>query len=209
MDIFPSVSTKNYAELRNEIKSGDILLCSGNSFFSNLIREATQSVWSHVGFILRVDHIDRIMLFESVESIGVRAVSLSSYLNNYNGTGQPYPGSMLIARHADVKPENIKNLSRYAIDLLGSTYNTEEIIHIASRISLCSMNGITHLAKQPPQRAFICSEYAYACFQSIGIEIEYGPLGFITPADFARCQKVKALAFLGEKNKETSFINNT
>ena len=69
MEAFPSLPNKHYRELRHEIRSGDILLCSGHSVFSTLIKKATGSIWSHIGFILRVDAIDRIMVLESVESI--------------------------------------------------------------------------------------------------------------------------------------------
>jgi len=196
MDAFPTIPTKTYEELRHEIRSGDILLCSGNAVFSNMIKQATRSIWSHVAFVLRLDVIDRIMLLESVESIGVRAVSLRSYLNDYNGTEQAYPGKMMLARHQDMKQENIKNLSKHAIDLLGHPYNTQEILRIAARISMDTIglnaSGIDELT----QREFICSEYAYECFESVGIKINFDPLGFIAPADFARCPKISPIAFI-------------
>ncbi len=209
MDDFPQLATKNYAQLRHEIKSGDILLCSGNTFFSNLIKQTTNSMWSHVAFILRLDMIDRIMVLESVESIGVRAVSLSSYVNNYNATGKGYPGKLLLARHNQVKAANISQLSKTATDLLGYPYHNEEIARIAARISINTLGFPQHTRDPLPQREFICSEYAYICFQSIGITIDYNKLGFIAPADFMRCPQVKALSYIQtvEKilRKEESF----
>src|SRR5688500_3806137 len=129
MDNLPSLPTKNYETLRHEIRSGDILLCSGQAVFSSMIQQATQSVWSHVAFILRLDVIDRIMLLESVESICVRAVTLSSYLRDYNGTGKAYPGTLMLARHRDMKEGHIKFLSKTAVDFLGHPYHTQEILH--------------------------------------------------------------------------------
>jgi hypothetical protein len=93
----------HYSQIRSKIRSGDLLLCSGSSIFSKLIQNTTNSPWSHVAFVLRMQAIDRILVLESVESIGVRAVILSSYIQNYNGTDRGYPGKILIARHADVK----------------------------------------------------------------------------------------------------------
>src|SRR5437867_8122662 len=107
MEEFPTMPIKHYRELRHEIRSGDILLCSGSSVFSTLIQKVTGSVWSHVAFILRVDAIDRIMVLESVESIGVRAVPLSNYVNDYNATRKGYPGRLMLARHHDVRQDNI------------------------------------------------------------------------------------------------------
>ncbi|EKD53982.1 MAG: hypothetical protein ACD_60C00133G0002 [uncultured bacterium] len=195
MDDFPNLPVKRYEQIRNEIQSGDILLCSGNAVFSNLIKQATKSPWSHVAFILRLDLIDRIFVLESVESIGVRAVPLSSYVFDYNATGKGYEGRLMLARHRDLKPENMINLSKTATDLLGYPYHTEEIIRIAARISKHTL-GLSDTVEEMPKREFICSEYAYVCFKSVGITIDYNPLGFIAPADFARCAKVDALSFI-------------
>lgn len=201
MDAFPPLASKSYQALRNDIRSGDILLCSGHSVFSTLIQQATHSVWSHVAFILRIDAIGRIMVLESVESIGVRTVPLSAYTRNYNGSGKGYPGRLMLARHQDVKAENIANLSRSAIDLLGYPYGTEEIVSIASRISMHSLGMPNQAAEPEPQRDFICSEYAHVCFKSIGITLEHNAMGFIAPADFANHPRIKPLCYL-ESNAE-------
>jgi hypothetical protein len=196
MDFFPDVTTRKYDQVHNDIRSGDLLLCSGSSLMSNMIQQATNSVWSHVAFILRLDVISRLIVLESVESIGVRAVPLSSYAFDYNGTGKPYPGRIMIARHRDFKQKNITNISKHAIDLLGYPYDTEEIIRIVARIGMNSL-GIIDTNKDPiTSRAFICSEYAYECFKSVGIIIDYNPIGFIAPADFAHNPKVEPLHFI-------------
>jgi len=41
------------------------------------------------------------MVLESVETIGVRTVPFSRYLNNYDGKGNPYPGGFILIRHDD------------------------------------------------------------------------------------------------------------
>lgn len=196
MEQFPSLPSRRYHELRDDIRSGDILLCSGNSVFSNLIKKATSSIWSHVGFVLRLDAIERIMVLESVESIGVRAIPLSNYVHDYNATGKGYEGKLMLARHRDVKEENINRLSRSAVDLLGYPYRTEEIIHIAARLGVHSMGLPGQKADAETQRAFICSEYAYTCFKSIGVNIDYNTIGFIAPDDFARHEKVDHICFI-------------
>jgi len=204
MEEFPPLPEKHYRELRDQIKSGDILLCSGSSVFSTLIQKATGSVWSHVAFILRLDAINRLMVLESVESIGVRVVPLSSYVSDYNATRKGYPGRLMIARHPDVKEENIVKLSTLAVDLLGFPYGKDEIIRIAARIGMHSV-GLPNLkAGAEPQHEFICSEYAHNCFKSIGVNFDYNEVGFIAPADFARHPQVKPLFFLRtEREKAT------
>src|SRR5699024_1131005 len=74
VDKFPRKAVTEYAKARKELQNGDVLICSGSGVFSSMIQQATDSVWSHVAFILRLDEIDRIMLLESVESVGVRTI---------------------------------------------------------------------------------------------------------------------------------------
>ena len=45
---FPRQSAIGYGELRDELRSGDLLLCSGTGMFSRMIQAASESVWSHV-----------------------------------------------------------------------------------------------------------------------------------------------------------------
>ena len=89
----------DYAAFRHKIRNGEVLLCSGKAVFSKLIQRATGSIWSHVGFVMRMDSIDRVMVLESVESIGVRTVPLSTYLRDYDSEGHPYKGRMVLLRH--------------------------------------------------------------------------------------------------------------
>ena len=68
--------------------------------FSRMIQKSTGSAWSHVGFVMRLDAIDRVMVLESVEPLGVRTVPLRKYLQDYDSRGnKPYPGGVVIARH--------------------------------------------------------------------------------------------------------------
>jgi len=206
MNDFPVLPKISYQQLREKIRSGDILLCSGSGVFSELIRKATGSVWSHVAFVLRLDVIGRIMVLESVENIGVRTVPLSSYFSDYNASGKSYPGKLMIARHLDVRQDNIRDLSEFATSLLGYPYNREEIIRIAMRIGLGTVNLQPKIPDAPDRRSFICSEYAFLCFQSIGVSIDYDPLGFIAPADFARCPRVKPLGYIEKSSAHSPAV---
>lgn len=191
---FPCVPILNYDDARSQIRSGDILMCSGNSVVSTLIKGATGSIWSHVGFILWNHDIDRVFVIESVETIGVRAVPLSFYTDNYDGKGKPYDGRLLIARHSDFEKAHIKNLAKSAVDLLGYRYNRKEIANITMRIALSKISSDKE-CKYPEQNGneYICSEYAYKCYQGLGIYINHDCRGFVTPADFAKTKEVNSV----------------
>lgn len=198
---FPAIQTKDYASARDSIKSGDILMCSGSSIFSKMIQKGTNSVWSHIAFILRLDVIDRIMVLESVESIGVRTIPLSNYVYDYNGKGNGYPGKLLIARHDEFNQANIRNFSKRAVDLFGHPYDMPQVLYLAATwlgrqiINIKSQQNI-----MPENNAYSCSEYVYECYKSLGIIINYNNQGFIAPCDFASNPSIQAITFLKSEN---------
>lgn len=196
MDGFPNVVTSNYEQIRNTIKTGDLLFASGTSLMSSMIKGATKSVWSHVAFIIYLEEVDRYMVMESVETIGVRTIPLSNYVRNYNGSGKGYPGKLMLAHYQNFPSENISNLSKQAVDLLGYPYNTNQILEIAARIGMDSFGFNSASPEIISQHAFICSEYVYICYQSVGISVDYNQQGYIAPADFARSPKVKPTCFI-------------
>ena len=69
------------------IRDGDLLLCSAYDPFSKLIGWATKSPWSHVALAYRWPHLGRIMVFEAVQSIGVRTVPIGKFISQ-SSTGQ-------------------------------------------------------------------------------------------------------------------------
>lgn len=193
----PRLRTTQYDQLRSNIRSGDILLCSGTAMLSRMIQRATGSVWSHVAFVIRLDAIQRVMVLESVESIGVRTVPLSHYVRDYRGDGKGYPGKLLLARHRDfanVPPARLERMSRFAVDLFGYPYDKDEIVRIVARIGK-SLFGFTSNEVRR-DREYICSEYVWECYSAVGIRVAYDRRGFVAPKDFARVQEMKALAVL-------------
>lgn len=179
------IPSLHYSQAENIIKDGDILLCAGNMWFSKLIRFATKSEWTHVAFILRADKINEIMVFESVESIGVRTVPLSNYVSNYNGTGKPYDGKLMILRHKNLQYAHIERMSKKAVRLLGHNYSWSEIARTAYRIFINRKKDKCDISDGDNE--FICSEYAYECFNSVGLTIPTS-CGYITPGDFAKSE---------------------
>lgn len=160
---------------------------------------ATNSVWTHVGFIWRPKDLseERCLVMESVEHIGVRIVPLSSYANNYNGGSQPYNGNIFIARHADFKRAMVHRLTGKAIDLLGYQYDGPEIMRIL-RKSLKKFIWKDPAKPVLPEEdnLYICSEYVFECFQECGITLNHNH-EYVTPADIAVDKKVRALCEIG------------
>jgi len=200
-DVFSVQQVQDYGSVvRPQLKSGDLMLCSGSAFFSNLIKDGTDSVFSHVAFIERVREIDRVVVLESVESIGIRTVPISRYLRDYDGKGNPYPGGVLVARHSQfesVATNNLTRFAQFAVSKLGYRYNTEDIVKIAARVAAGKVGvQLPALTITQQDTAYICSEYVYACYQSLGIELQWSKQGFIAPGDIARDADVDLVAVL-------------
>ena len=195
MPVFPQLPIKQYTDIRNEIQSGDILLCSGSYMFSKLIQKATGSCWSHVAYVLRLDSIDRVMVLESIEGKGVRTIPLSEYVANFEGSGSGYQGRLALARHGEFSQkatsENLKRMSQFAVDRFAYPYDEEEIARITARI-VGSFLGFEKGDTKRDQE-YICSEYVYECYRILGIEVSYDKRGFVAPADFARNDRVELL----------------
>jgi hypothetical protein len=197
---FPSQTALDFAtRLRPRVRSGDILLCAGLGVFSHLIQQATGSIWSHVGLVWHWPGLDQLVVFESVESVGVRMVPLEKYLHNYDNNGQSYPGSMVLLGHTrypkGLPLELEEPIVRHAIEQLGHAYNKQEVLRLAARIAAARLSGAELQAKGlTPQREFICSEYVTHCLAQAGLGLPLNQFGFVSPADFAQS---KALMLRG------------
>jgi hypothetical protein len=171
-----------YRQVRPILKSGDLLFTSGDYLISQLIQKFTASPWSHVGIVFRVDAIDRVLLLESVEDVGVRFAPLSKYVADY-ADGKPYDGRAVIARCKGINRKAVEDIAAFGTDQLTRTYDREEIANIAARIAL---------GKPKPKRdnAYICSELVYECFARAGLAFVYDERGFISPENIWRDARV-------------------
>ena len=202
---FPRHSPTSYAEVRGSLETGDLLFCSGSKWTSRLIQRATDSVWSHVAFVVRLAFIDRVMVLESVESQGVRSIPLRRYLKDYSD-GKRYPGGLVLARHKGfqetVNPDQVlKKFGQFAVSRFGYPYDRDEIGKIAARIarSFIPFSG-SEKKKLDRDREYICSEYVWECYHSIGVDVDWDRRGFVAPADFARAPEVSLIAVLQDQN---------
>jgi hypothetical protein len=194
METFSDVPLLPSSEVLALLRSGDLLLCQGTSAFSRMISLATNSPWTHVAILMYLAPVERWMVLQAVESVGVNALPISQYLDDYNHTGKPYPGRLFIARDERLmlkSPNDMITFSQRAIDLLDTKYDNKALGDIALRL----MGAKLGLPPYPPERddVFLCSEYADELGRSIGIEVPYSETGYIFPSDFARCAFIHIL----------------
>ncbi|MCW2573800.1 MAG: hypothetical protein JWO88_3858 [Frankiales bacterium] len=195
--VFDDFPARPYKEVRALVRDGDLLLCSVKERMSRLIRWATRSPWSHVALAFRMEEIDRVMVLECVQHLGVRAVPLSTFVRCTSSGVHPYPGKILLARHegfsAKSRQRPMKRMAEFGFDRLGDRVSHAEMAKIALRIAL----GRFHI-KTPrslgPDDEFICSEYVARCFEAVDLKVPWDGYGFVAPADFARDRRVEAVA---------------
>ena len=143
--------------------------------------------------------LGRIMAFEAVQQLGVRAVPLQNFIRQSSTGKRPYPGKIILARHEAFAAsrgahgsDEARLFADFAIDRFGDPFAAAEIARIALRITLGRLNR-TMPKFMGPTDEFICSEYVARCFERIAIKIPWDGLGFIAPADFARDPRIKAV----------------
>lgn len=175
-----------YPELRSKLKTGDLLFASGDYLLSQAIQKVTSSPWSHVGVIVRLKEIDRVLLLESVEDSGVRFAPLSKYTSDY-ADGKPYRGRLVAARVSDMQASTASKVMQFGVDELTRPYDVDEVSKILARVTL----GV---GKKERDREYICSELVYECFAQAGREFKFDSRGFVSPGAIWRDPKV---SFLG------------
>lgn len=136
--------------MRDTFASGDLLFASGDYLVPRTIQKFSGSPRSHVGIVFRLDSIDRVLLLESVEDIGVRFIPLSKYLTDYEHE-KPYRGRVILARCEGVDAEIVSGLAGFGIDEVNRPYRHDEVAEIMARIAL----GI---GKKERDTRYVCSE---------------------------------------------------
>ena len=199
-DVLTKLPPLPLGQIERRIRDGDVLLCAATDIGSRLISWSTKSQWSHIAIAYRWPSLGRIMAFESVHTIGVRAVPLAKFIKRTSSGVTPYPGNIILARHEDfaaqkrgAKSEAIRRLGDFAVDRFGDPFASGEILKIAARIML-GRTGMKTPRILAPRDEFICSEYVAKCFETLGIDIAWDGSGFIAPGDFARDPKMHAVA---------------
>ena len=162
-----SISLLDYGQIRAQLRTGEIVFCSGTYCFSRTIQWITKSVWSHVGIIYRDDNLQRIFVLESETVIGVRLAPLSKYLHDYHGRNKPYKGRIVIARLTPAPDdEKLKTAISFGMDELTRPYDNWEICRIAMRI-------LFRRGRKVRDRKYICSELVYEAFRKADVAFEF------------------------------------
>jgi hypothetical protein len=156
-----------YQKIRDQLKTGDIVFCSGSYAFSGVIQNLTKSVWSHVAVIYKDEELGRVLMLEAEPQIGIRLIPLSNYLADYKGTKRCYKGQIVVARlNHDLPKEQLNKGISFGLDALTRPYDNYEIFRIMIRI-------LFKISKRERNKSYICSELVRDVFARAGVIIQY------------------------------------
>lgn len=173
-----------YNQIRNNLKTGDIVLFSGNSWASNFIKFFSGSKWSHIGLVVKIDEYDITLVWESttltdlrdindgIAKKGVQTVPLSSRINTYDGK--------IAVRHLNrqINDPMKDSLCILRKQLMGKPYEQHETELAKSLLDFGKFENKEDLS------SLFCSELVAESLQCMGIIPATYPSNEFTPKDF-------------------------
>ena len=180
-----------YADVRADLKTGDLVLFAGCGFFARVIRFVLGGKWSHVGMVVRLSELPgRVLLWESTTladlpdaetgraGAGVQLVFASERLATYAGEFK--------LRQLDraVTPEMEAALAQRRVELAGRPYEQERL-----DLAHAAFKGWVGRSRGERLNSLFCSELVAEAYQAMGLlpEPPHGPpSNTYTPRDFAR-----------------------
>ncbi len=154
----------------DQIRTGDVLLFRGTSFWSWLIKLRTKSVYSHAGIVQRVrtNGHSRVCIIESLEPFGVRLFPLERYVAQ---------GEHIDWFQLDDKTINPEKVADYAMAQWGAAYALTGLWWSFTWMGqfLRRFNTFRKLSARLANRdQFFCSQLVAAALENAGFKPDEG-----------------------------------
>ncbi|MCP3686626.1 MAG: hypothetical protein GY861_28645 [bacterium] len=196
-DIFDLVDSTvkiplNYKNIRGDIKTGDILLFSGNSLLSKIIKLTTRSNWSHVGMAIESSEHDMMLIWESTvrqkknsrgifPQVGVQISTLSQKVDEYDG--------IVAVRHLEKEFDSdmTKELKLFRREAENTPYGFD-----IKELLLAVYDGPLGLNIQDLSGLF-CSELIAETYKRVGLVEKTIPSNEYIPSDFSSSSNIQLI----------------
>lgn len=176
--------TEKYKEIRDDLKTGDILLFSGQEPVSGIIKLVTRSKWSHSAMVLKIPDYDMVFIWESGISkakdffegkpvLGVQLVLLSERLR--------LSSDPIICRPLKnaLTDDQYQKMIEFRNEIKNRPYEKNMVELFKS-----AYDGPFGQNKEDLSSIF-CSEMIAEALQRVGLLTEDIPSNEWTPADFS------------------------
>ena len=166
---------QRYDEVRDTIRTGDVLLYRGTLWISRLIEKVTRSEYSHSGLTAWWD--GRLMVLEASRR-GVVATPLSQNVRRYHGDVVWFTCTQ------DIAAEDRARLLAFAQHELGKEYSLWGAVVLGLR--LLFERRIERRDALRRERRLICSQYVAQAYNAIGRDLKpHHSDRFMSPRDVA------------------------
>jgi hypothetical protein len=148
---------KSYQDLREQIKTGDLLLFRGNRLLSGVIERLSDSPYSHVAILARWH--DRVVAFQA-DLRGVEVLPASAMVCKYSGKVDWW------ALRPDLRAGTFKEEALFdtALTLLGIKYGYWRLVELGVRIMLGRTLNPKDAHATPD--SLFCSEFVSRCYRN-------------------------------------------
>jgi hypothetical protein len=156
----PASQQLAYADVRNRVEDGDIILFQGTVFLSRVIERVSHGAYSHCA--IAANWGERKMLLQAELMGGVQAVPMSVAVGTYRGRVDWYKLKPALRAKLD-----IATLLAEARADLGLTYATSDLLRVAANEIL----GVRLPDDCDNPHALFCSQYVARCFRRAGLAL--------------------------------------
>jgi cell wall-associated NlpC family hydrolase len=151
-----------YDQVRDRIRTGDLILFRGRGPLSRLIRKLSYCVYSHVGIAAWWG--DHLVVFQSRIPVGVEVLPARRVVWKYDGQVDWWA----------LKPEPAARLDRdgllsVAIAELGKPYSFWGLVRAGFRLLGGRLTGRRDPVALP--ESYFCSQFVSACFRGGGVDL--------------------------------------
>ena len=171
---------KSYQDLREQMKTGDLLLFRGNRLLSGVIERLSDSPYSHVAIVARWR--DRVVAFQA-DLRGVEVLPASTMVCRYSGKVDWWSLKQEL-REGSFKEHELFNT---ALTLLGIKYGYWRLFELGVRIVLGRTLNPKDAHATPD--SLFCSEFVSRCYRNASGDLldvnKTANDASTSPADFA------------------------
>ena len=191
-----------YSQIRNKLKTGDVILFSGKGGISDGIKFFSRSIWSHVAIVYKIKDKsigeDTLFCWESTTlnnikdaetgklTKGVQRVELSERLEKCFATGYKISIRQL-SKPLDI--DMLKALNTFREEVKGKPYEKSTI-----QLIKAAWDGLfSFLDNKEDLSSLFCSELLAAAYQKMGLLGPEPPSNEYIPKDFSKASKLQLL----------------
>ena len=181
-----------YDILKNELKTGDIILFSGQYEMSKIVEKIEGSLWSHVGMVMRLPEYDFPLLYEATDLTnlpdllhhdhitGPKVVNLKKTLETYGEDVKPYqPPLYSVRRLKNPLPETSTEILVNILNKLHGVPNPDTLDMILETL----LGRYLHI--KSTSKTMTCSAFMAFTYEHLGLLKGDMPINGYAPKDFS------------------------